>query len=239
MIRRSTLSGLALALTTLLLPATASATDGWARAAGILRAGPSTDYPRVTRVSRGDDLDVHGCLARASWCDVTVDGDRGWLPGSRIELVRDGHRERLFGDTAVFGLSILTFGRTDYWGEHYRGRPWVDDRRWNRDGDRVRPDRPMIDRPPRADVRPSDAPGLGPVGARPTDDTSDRRALHPARPTPTAAAPGEVVPQHRPSAPTRVEAPARRPAAPEPVARPTNPMAPIGAGDCAPPQTCR
>jgi uncharacterized protein YraI len=232
MTTRSTMSGLTLALAVLLLPASASASDGWARAAGILRAGPSTDYPRVARVARGESLDVHGCLSRATWCDVSADGERGWLPGSRIEFQRDGHRQRLTGDMALFGLSILTFGRNDYWGEHYRGRAWTDDRRWNRDGDRTRPGRP-----PGAGMAPSDMQGLGPVGARPSDNKSDRRMLRPAQRAPEAASPADVLPRNRPAAPSRAEAP-QRPAgaapagrqrvAPELIPNPQDQLGPVG-----------
>jgi uncharacterized protein YraI len=159
----------------------ASAAEGWARLPGTLRAGPELDYPAITRVARGGAVDVFGCLSSYDWCDVAVDGERGWFPGSRIDLMRDGQRVRISRSVAeVIGLSILSFGMTDYWASHYGGRPFYrDDRYWRRHGmlppqpGEVRPDRP---RPEPNHVQP---PPLELNHAQPPPAASAKPAPHP------------------------------------------------------------
>ena len=126
----SILRGLTLGLALLALPTAALAADGFARSSGTLRAGAGSDYPAVMRISAGTGFDVIGCLGRYTWCDVAVDGERGWFPGRRIGFLRDGRRVYLSDGGATLGLTILSFGMADYWGSHYSGRPWYNERRW-------------------------------------------------------------------------------------------------------------
>jgi uncharacterized protein YraI len=133
----------------------ADAAEGWARSSARLRAGPGTSYPAITRVAAGEALDVHGCLRSWSWCDVSVGGERGWFPGSRIALPREGRRVALPGVAALFGLGIVGFERDVYWRDHYRERRFYerhDRERRDRPGGYDRPDRPdWSDRPVRRD----------------------------------------------------------------------------------------
>lgn len=126
----SLLRGLAMGIALLALPTAALAADGFARSSGTLRAGAGSDYPAVMRVHAGTGLDVVGCIRRYTWCDVAVDGERGWFPGRRIGFLRDGRRVYLSDGGATFGLTILSFGMADYWGSHYSQRPWYNERRW-------------------------------------------------------------------------------------------------------------
>lgn len=166
----------------------AEAAEGWARSSSWLRAGPGTSYPALTRVAAGEAVDVHGCTRRWTWCDISVDGERGWFPGDRIALLRDGRRTALPGAAAVLGLAILGFERNLYWGEHYRGRSFGEHRDRAEPVHRFRapPERPVVmpgpphrervapaePRPPRAEPRhdggrpgPAHAPagGLAPI----------------------------------------------------------------------------
>ncbi|MCE1236087.1 MAG: SH3 domain-containing protein [Hyphomicrobiales bacterium] len=143
---RSILRGLTMGLALLTLPSAALAADGFARSSGTLRAGAGSDYPAVMRVSAGTELDVIGCLRRYTWCDVAVDGERGWFPGRRIGFLRDGRRVYLSDGGAALGLAILSFGMADYWGSHYAERPWYNERRWWR---RHGPMPPHLANPPR------------------------------------------------------------------------------------------
>ncbi len=127
---RSLLRGLTTGLALLALPTAVFAADGFARSSGTLRAGAGSNYPAVMRISAGTSLDVVGCLSRYTWCDVAVDGERGWFPGKRIGVLRDGRRVYLSDGGARLGLTILSFGMADYWGSHYSGRPWYNERRW-------------------------------------------------------------------------------------------------------------
>ena len=188
----------------------ASAADGFALASGPLRAGPARDYPTVGRVGSGESLVVHGCLARYAWCDVSASGERGWYPGRRIALERDGRRVVLPSVASAVGLSIVGFALGDYWGAHYRGRSWYEDRRWRRGprdhrppyGAGPRPGRemPMTQgesrpRPPRDRDGPGDArpprDRVGPGDARPP---RDRRGPGDARPPREPRGPGDARP---------------------------------------------
>jgi uncharacterized protein YraI len=199
---RTKLLGLTLALVTIAGPTAALAAEGFARSPATLRAGPGAEYPRVASIARGEGLEVYGCLARATWCDVSDGDDRGWMQGNRIEFLRGGRRTRLSGDPSAFGLAILSFGLGDYWGAHYQNRPWVHDRRWS----------------PRAATRPSAPPRYGdyPAGPRipmPGTDTGDRpMTARPPRPAPVPS----VVPrvprtETRPSAARQERPDAARP----------------------------
>lgn len=198
------LGALALAATA----APAAAADGWARYSGTLRAGPGSSYPAIQHVRSGEALDVVGCLRSRSWCDVVVDGERGWYPGSRIVIDRDGRRVVLPSvAAAVIGLSIIGFDRDVYWRDHYRERRfpgWHPHRppgpphlgpRPDRPGPDVRPpppDRPgPVVRPPPPDrpgpvLRPPRPDGPGPV-ARPPRPDRPGPVIRPDRPTPPPA----------------------------------------------------
>lgn len=126
----------------------AEAAEGWARSSSRLRAGPGASYPAITRVVAGEALDVHGCLRNWSWCDVSTDDARGWFPGSRIALARDGRRVALPGVATLFGLGIVGFERDVYWRDHYRDRPFYERHYRDRPGyGRPDRDRPFHGRP--------------------------------------------------------------------------------------------
>ncbi len=108
----------------------AEAADGFARSSGVLRAGPGTDYPVVDSVSRGDDLEIFGCTAGYRWCDVVVDDNRGWFPGSRIAFLRDGDTVLLPEIAVTLGIGIIGFEFYDYWGRYYPDRPFYHNPRW-------------------------------------------------------------------------------------------------------------
>ncbi|TBW40375.1 hypothetical protein EYW49_04105 [Siculibacillus lacustris] len=239
MTHRSTISAITLILATLALPAAASAAEGWARSSGTLRAGPQSDYPAIARVARGDSLDVYGCLRGRTWCDVSIDGDRGWFPGSRIELAGEGRRIRISDPAAaMFGLSILSFGMADYWGSHYEDRSFYrNDRYWRGHGGRPpNSERPAMgtsrpDRQPAGDafVRPQRVPPSDQnfVGRRPADPgvrtprDHGRRDVIPADPAAASAsgrpARSETTPR---AAPPQMRAPVQRQEAAPPRAQP-------------------
>lgn len=171
------------------LVSAAQAAEGWARSGSSLKAGPGTSWPTITRVSAGEPLDVHGCLRDWSWCDVSTDDERGWLPGRRIALDRDGRRVALPGVAAVIGLGIVGFTRDAYWRDHYRDRPFYG-----------RPDRNGRDR--RHDIaepqRPAPARAETPRPGERTE-TAPSKAEH-AQPAPARSAPASSQP-HRPVCP--------------------------------------
>jgi uncharacterized protein YraI len=96
-----------------------------------LRAGPGLEYPVVFAVQPSQPLTSYGCLDDWSWCDVSVDGYRGWMVGDFISYAYGGS----YVPVAVYGpryhLPIITFEFGTYWDRYYRDRPWYHDRdRW-------------------------------------------------------------------------------------------------------------
>jgi len=132
-----------------LAPSIASATST-ARVVTDLnvRAGPGTQYPAVTVFPRASRVNVIGCTAGITWCDVSGRGVRGWVSARYLEFSHRG--DRLIGPTygATVGLPIITFQIGSYWDRHYRDRSWYRDRsRWDRRWDRG-PSRQEIRRAP-------------------------------------------------------------------------------------------
>ncbi len=90
-----------------------------------VRAGPSRDYPWVASVGPGTRLAVQGCTAGYGWCDVSVPGGlRGWVYAGNIVFPYQGSQVQMLGYGAAIGVPIVTFTIGNYWGRHYRGRPW-------------------------------------------------------------------------------------------------------------------
>jgi len=102
----------------------ASAQNAYTARPMNVRAGPNREYPLVAQLDAGTPLDVHGCLDGWSWCDVSFDGNRGWMYGGGISFQYNGGRVPLYSYGPQLGLPIITFSLGAYWGQYYRGRPW-------------------------------------------------------------------------------------------------------------------
>ena len=120
-------------LTTIITTATAFATEAYTTASTWLRAGPDTSFISIERVPRDTLVDVYGCTNGYGWCDVDVDGERGWLPSSRLQFIYNGRRGPASVLAPLLGLMILQFSFRDYWDNHYQARPWYNEhnrQRW-------------------------------------------------------------------------------------------------------------
>ena len=205
-----------------------------------LRAGPDSDYPRVRWLPEGTPVDVQGCLPDYRWCDVIIEDDRGWIHARYLSYPYQNEYAPVITYGAVIGLPILGFSIWSYWDDHYRRRPWYDDRsRWedrraypppppNYRPPSYRPPqygppeyRPPLPRPPEfrppqprpPEVRPPRPPDVRPPEYRPPE-------IRPPRPSPPQfPAPGARPPQFRPPE-------ARPPQGPPPVFQPPRPQQP-------------
>ena len=63
----------------LVVPAASSAETAYTTKTVNLRAGPSRDYELVAQVPAGVPVEVNGCVDDWTWCDVSLEGDRGWV----------------------------------------------------------------------------------------------------------------------------------------------------------------
>jgi uncharacterized protein YraI len=112
----------------LLAPAAAMATTGYVVEDVSLRAGPDTDFPRITVLDAGTRVSVLGCIDGWEWCDVVAYGERGWVAGRFLELAYEGRHVYLYDYGPRIGIPIISFSIGSYWGRHYRDRPWYDRR---------------------------------------------------------------------------------------------------------------
>ncbi len=118
-----------------------------------MRAGPSTQYPRVTTIPNGSAVDVHGCTSGWGWCDTSWRGLRGLGSGNYLQMLYNNRRVYLPEYAPRVGVPVITFQFGNYWDRWYRDRPFYRERhRWDdrRPGiDRPRPPRPGAGAPPR------------------------------------------------------------------------------------------
>ena len=110
----------------------AMAAPGFTTTTVNLRAGPDTDYPVLGVLPPGLPVEIEGCVGGWAWCDVTVDGDRGWIAGSFIEYEYDRRRVVLAQYGRHSDIPIVSFSLGSYWDTYYRGHyDWYRDRdRW-------------------------------------------------------------------------------------------------------------
>lgn len=122
---------MALVIGFLLAPLPAGAESGFASASVNMRAGPGTGYPVLLVIPGGARLDIVGCLANYSWCDVSWGRTRGWVYGRYLQDRRTWRSVPL--NRSRFGTT--TFDFNNYWADHYRNRSFYRHRdRWNRLG---------------------------------------------------------------------------------------------------------
>ncbi|MGQ7792609.1 SH3 domain-containing protein [Faunimonas sp. B44] len=151
---RSILAGLALLAATLAPAIANAATTAYTTGNVNMRAGPSTQYPRIATVPQGSRVTVYGCTQGYGWCDSAWAGRRGWISGRYLSFAYQGRRVLVPDYGPRIGLPIIGFSLGTYWGRYYRDYDWYDrwprDRGW-RDGRPVRPpvrvQRPRDERP--------------------------------------------------------------------------------------------
>lgn len=132
-----------------------------------MRAGPSTQYPRVATLPNGAAVDVHGCINGWSWCDTSWRGIRGWVSGRYLQMLYNNRRVYLPDYAPRIGIPIITFHFGNYWDRWYRDRPWYRERdRW-RDFRPPLPPRPGAGNPPPPPPPSWDRPNRPRPGANP------------------------------------------------------------------------
>lgn len=161
----------------ILLPLSASAQLAAITTQAVnMRAGPDRSFPLVTWLPPGTGVNVVGCIDGWRWCDVVWGFNRGWIFARFLSMVFQNQPTVIFNTGAMLGVPIISFSIGNYWGLHYRNRPWWNNRNywysrppsWNRPPPRppaVRPPPRPPPRPPVAQPRPPRPPP--PSGGRP------------------------------------------------------------------------
>ncbi|MFG1423280.1 SH3 domain-containing protein [Roseixanthobacter liquoris] len=122
------------------LAGAAQASPGFTTADVNMRAGPDTQYPRVTVLPEGAPVEIFGCLSNQSWCDVAWGPNRGWVYGEYLALDYRGERVLVPEYAPVIGIPVVGFNFGNYWGRYYRGAPWWNQyNRWQYYNPRPRP----------------------------------------------------------------------------------------------------
>ena len=191
----------------------AKAADAYTTTNVSMRAGPSSDYPRVTVLNAGAPVTVYGCLQDYSWCDTSFRDARGWVAATYLTYPYQGNRVAIPAFGAQLGLAILNFSLNDYWGSYYRGRPWYGRRDyWGRHPARpeyIRPSRPhrppVANRPPRPRPPAIRPPKPKPPALRPPRPKPDRPGGG-NRPSPGQGNGNRPGPGDKPSRPTTLPA---------------------------------
>lgn len=114
--------------TALALPGSALAQAAMATTDLNMRAGPGPGYPVVGTIPANGDVTIHGCTESGNWCDVTVAGERGWSYAEYLafDVAGDPVRVPNVGDRVE--VPVATYEVEPYWNEHYRDRPFYEER---------------------------------------------------------------------------------------------------------------
>lgn len=115
------------------VPSLAQAQNAFTTDLVNLRAGPGFEYPVVFAVPERQPINSYGCLNDWSWCDVTVNGYRGWMAGQYIVYSYNNRYVPVAEYGPRYRVPVVSFNFGTYWDTHYRGRPWYSERtRWER-----------------------------------------------------------------------------------------------------------
>jgi uncharacterized protein YraI len=118
------LSGIFVAAMLLAVPTAALAAPGIVTTSVSMKAGPGPGFPVVDRIPAGARVNVHGCIRGATWCDVSWDGERGWVSARYLEYYYRNHYVYLPDYVEVADIPIVPFALGTYWSTYYSGRPW-------------------------------------------------------------------------------------------------------------------
>lgn len=126
------MSGMLVAAILAIAPAAAIAAEGMATADVNMRAGPGTRFPVVDLVPDGAHIDIHGCLKGDAWCDVSWNGDRGWVSAQYLDYFYNNNFVYLPDYVDIIDIPVVPFELDTYWSDYYSGRPWYHRRAyWN------------------------------------------------------------------------------------------------------------
>ena len=110
------------------VPLAADAARGYALGGTPIFAGPGNDFPVVAQLGSGVAVNINGCVADYSWCDVSFGPNRGWVYAGDLATPYRNDRVTVVDYGSRLALPIVTFSLGTYWDRHYRGRNFYGER---------------------------------------------------------------------------------------------------------------
>jgi uncharacterized protein YraI len=111
-------------------PAYADSIKGYTNSNVGLLAGPGLDYPTVSEVQSGVNVDIHGCVQGFLWCDVDWNGQRGWIEGRFLDSIYKDKRASIITSGSQENVPTVVWEQRTYWDNNYRDRPFYTERRY-------------------------------------------------------------------------------------------------------------
>ncbi|WP_244616127.1 DUF1236 domain-containing protein [Rhizobium sp. RU20A] len=97
-----------MALTVFALPAEA-AISATATTDLNIRSGPGPQYPAVGLAGRGSAVLVDGCIEGSRWCQVDVNGTRGWAYSTYLAADEGGTTVVIENERAALAIPTVTY----------------------------------------------------------------------------------------------------------------------------------
>ena len=110
------------------IPLAAAAEEAFTVRTVDVFAGPSSEYPPISQLPPSYRVDIVGCLADWSWCDVVFAGDRGWIYAADLVVPYQGSRVAIIEYGPRIHIHIVSFSLIAYWDAHYRTRTFYRER---------------------------------------------------------------------------------------------------------------
>ncbi len=93
-----------------------------------LRAGPGRAFPLISLIPPHRPAEIFGCVDEWGWCDVALDGLRGWVAGNKLRVPYEDTYVWLPQFAPRLGVPVIGFDFDTYWDSYYRGRPFFVER---------------------------------------------------------------------------------------------------------------
>ncbi len=102
-------SSLLAAAATLAIVSPAFAISGTANADLPLRSGPGPMHNIIGTVDRNAIVEVEGCVETGTWCQVTANGQRGWVWGANVTAQRGGQTMVITEQRQQLQVPVVTY----------------------------------------------------------------------------------------------------------------------------------
>lgn len=97
------------AAATLAIASPAFAISGTANVDLPLRSGPGPMHTIIGNVDRNATVEVEGCVETGTWCQVAVNGQRGWVWGANITAQRGGQTMIITEQRQQLQVPVVTY----------------------------------------------------------------------------------------------------------------------------------